>query len=135
MKVIEAQKILYDDIKSILESAGLKNGLGAGKTGILFYPARKETTLPIGDTFLTYEVYYIQEAGRADEKPESQLGTIAIDVFTKKDRTSSQIMDMLSKIEDEAIKRGYRLEVKQTDSYDSDNQLAHLSYDLKKRIR
>jgi hypothetical protein len=135
MKVIEAQKILYDDIKSILESAGLKNGLGADKTGILFYPARKETTLPIGDTFLTYEVYYIQEAGRADEKPESQLGTIAIDVFTKKDRTSSQIMDMLSKIEDEAIKRGYRLEVKQTDSYDSDNQLAHLSYDLKKRIR
>lgn len=135
MKVIEAQKILYDDIKSILESAGLKNVLGADKTGILFYPARKETTLPIGDTFLTYEVYYIQEAGRADEKPESQLGTIAIDVFTKKDRTSSQIMDMLSKIEDEAIKRGYRLEVKQTDSYDSDNQLAHLSYDLKKRIR
>lgn len=135
MKVIEAQKILYDDIKSILESVGLKNGLGADKTGILFYPARKETTLPIGDTFLTYEVYYIQEAGRADEKPESQLGTIAIDVFTKKDRTSSQIMDMLSKIEDEAIKRGYRLEVKQTDSYDSDNQLAHLSYDLKKRIR
>lgn len=135
MKVIEAQKILYDDIKSILESTGLKNGLGADKTGILFYPARKETTLPIGDTFLTYEVYYIQEAGRADEKPESQLGTIAIDVFTKKDRTSSQIMDMLSKIEDEAIKRGYRLEVKQTDSYDSDNQLAHLSYDLKKRIR
>lgn len=135
MKVIEAQKILYDDIKSILESAGLKNGLGADKTGVLFYPARKETTLPIGDTFLTYEVYNIQEAGRADEKPESQLGAIAIDVFTKKDRTSSQIMDMLSKIEDEAIKKGYRLEVKQTDSYDSDNQLMHLSYDLKKRIR
>lgn len=135
MKVIEVQKILYDDIKGILESAGLKNGLGADKTGILFYPARKETTLPTGDTFLTYEVYYIQEAGRADEKPESQLGTIAIDVFTKKDRTSSQIMDMLSRIEDEAMKRGYRLEVKQTDSYDSDNQLAHLSYDLKKRIR
>ena len=135
MKVIEAQKILYDDIKRILESAGLKNGLGADKTGILFYPARKETTLPIGDTFLTYEVYYIQEAGRADEKAESQLGTIAVDVFTKKDRTSSQIMDLLSKIEDEAIKKGYRLEVKQTDSYDSDNQLMHLSYDLKKRIR
>ena len=135
MKVIEAQKILYDDIKRILESAGLKNGLGADKTGILFYSARKETTLPIGDTFLTYEVYYIQEAGRADEKAESQLGTIAVDVFTKKDRTSSQIMDLLSKIEDEAIKKGYRLEVKQTDSYDSDNQLMHLSYDLKKRIR
>lgn len=135
MKVIEAQKILYKDIKNILESAGLKNGLGADKTGILFYPARKETTIPSGDTFLTYEIYYIQEAGRADEKAESQLGTIAVDVFTKKDRTSSQIMDLISKIEDEAIKKGYRLEVKQTDSYDSDNQLMHLSYDLKKRIR
>lgn len=44
-------------------------------------------------------------------------------------------MDLISKIEDEAIKKGYRLEVKQTDSYDSDNQLMHLSYDLKKRIR
>lgn len=84
MKVIEAQKILYEDIKNILESAGLKNGLGADKTGILFYPARKETTIPSGDTFLTYEIYYIQEAGRADEKAESQLGTIAVDVFTKK---------------------------------------------------
>ena len=36
MKVIEAQKILYEDIKNILESAGLKNGLGADKTESYF---------------------------------------------------------------------------------------------------
>lgn len=135
MTTIQAQKILFNDVKSILEAAGLKNGLGADKDGILYYSARKDSVIPNADTFVTYEVYSIQAAGKADDKTFSQIGTIAIDVFTKKDRTSSSIMDMLLAIEQAALTKGYEMEIKASDSYDSINQLTHLSYDITKRLK
>ena len=44
MRTVDAQKRLYADTKAILEGAGLKNGLGADRDGILFYPARKKSS-------------------------------------------------------------------------------------------
>lgn len=136
MRTVDAQKRLYADTKAILEGAGLKNGLGADRDGILFYPARKKSSaLPEEDTFVTYECYYVTEAGSADGEPHSQIVSASIDIFTKDDRTSSGVTSIVSAIEDSAFAKGYRMEVKSTDSYDESNEIEHLSYDIKKRLR
>lgn len=134
MRMVEAERQLYADVRQILQEAGLKNGLGADKDGILFYPARKKKVAS-EDTFVTYEAYYVTEAGSADGEPHSQIGSVAIDIFTKDDRTSSAVMDLIQRIEGAAFSHGYRMEMKSMDSYDQSNEIEHLSYDIKKRLR
>lgn len=135
MNLITAQSILFNDIKAILEGAGLKNGLGADKSGVLYYQAHKQSVVPNADTFVVYDLYLTQPLGRADEKVLSYDSAIAVDVYTKLDRTSKVILDLLCSIEIEAHKMGYDMEFRAQDSFDNDNQLNHLSYDLHKRLK
>lgn len=135
MTLIKAQSILFQDIKTILEGAGLQNGLGANKSGVLYYQAQKLSVVPVADTFVTYELYLTQPLGKADYRIYSYDSAVAIDVYTKLDRTSKTILDLLNRIETEALKLGYEMEYKAADSFDQDKQLTHLSYDLTKRIK
>lgn len=136
MRMLEAQRQLFEDTKAILKNAGLRNGLVSDKkSGVPFYPARKANATKITvDTFVTYDCYYVAEAGVADKEPHSQIISASIDVFTKLDRTSKSIMDLLQKIEDAAFALNYKLEMKTTDSFDKNNEIEHLSYDITKRL-
>lgn len=134
MNKIEALKICATEVRELLEASGLKNGLGADKkNAVLFYPSRqRKTPVKYLDSFLTYQIYYADEISRADKLPFAQLVAVSLDYFTKLEELDPSTLEVLGKIENEAEKRGYRLEMKETSSFNESSDFNHLSFDIKK---
>ena len=133
---IEALKIAKVDIKNILLESGIKNGLSAdNENAICFFPTKFiKLNLKKTETFILYSVYYINERGVGDKRALSQIVSIALDIYTKREETDTLILDLLEKIENNALKKDYKLEMKNTASLNDMSEFLHLSFDLVKTI-
>lgn len=136
MNKIEALEIVKEEIKSILLASGLKNGLSAdNENAICFFPTRlRKVNLKKVEIYLIYSLYYVDERGVGDKNALSQLVSVAIDIYTKKEEMEKATLDLLKRIEENALKKDYKLEMKQTASLNDASEFHHLSFDLKKIV-
>lgn len=138
MRLAQAQKTVISEIKAILEGAGMVNARTAttkddGK--IRYYYNRGETITADGtETLVIYGIASMTGIGRADSENFGYMTDVAIDIFTHQDGQSKKILDLIQKIEDEAMKKGYFMDMDSQETFDGTRVVQRLSYTLSKTV-
>ena len=137
MRLAEAQKKAVSEIKEILDNAGLVNARTAKKNDlkIRYYYNRGETITADGtETLVIYGIASMTGIGRADSENFGYVTDIAIDIFTHQDGQSKKILDLIETIENEAMKKGYYMDMNSQETFDGTRVVQRLSYTLSKTV-
>lgn len=138
MRLSQAQRQVISDIKEILDNAGLVNARTAKKKDegkIRYYYNRGETITEDGtETLVIYGIASMTGTGRADSENFGYVTNIAIDIFTHQDGQSKKIIDLIELIEDEAMKKGYYMDLVSQEIFDGTRVVQRLSYTLSKTV-
>lgn len=138
MRLSQAQRQVISDIKEILDNAGLVNARTAKKKDegkIRYYYNRGETITEDGtETLVIYGIASMTGTGRADSENFGYVTNIAIDIFTHQDGQSKKIIDLIELIEDEAMKKGYYMDLVSQETFDGTRVVQRLSYTLSKTV-
>lgn len=138
MRLAQAQKTVISEIKAILEGAGMVNARTATKKDdgkIRYYYNRGETITADGtETLVIYGIASMTGTGRADSENFGYMTDVAIDIFTHQDGQSKKILDLIQKIEDEAMKKGYFMDMDSQETFDGTRVVQRLSYTLSKTV-
>ncbi len=138
MRLAQAQKTVISDIKQILEGAGLVNARTATKKDdgkIRYYYNRAETITADGtETLVIYGIATMTGTGRADSENLGYMTDVAIDIFTHQDGQSKKILDLIQKIEDKAMEKGYYMDLDSQETFDGTRVVQRLSYTLSKTV-
>lgn len=138
MRLAEAQKKAVSEIKEILDNAGLVNARTAKKKDegkIRYYYNRGETITADGtETLVIYGIASLVGTGRADAENFGYVANIAIDIFTHQDGQSKKILDLIETIENEAMKKGYYMDMDSQETFDGTRVVQRLSYTLSKTV-
>ncbi len=138
MRLAQAQKTVISDIKQILEGAGLVNARTATKKDdgkIRYYYNRGETITADGtETLVIYGIATMTGTGRADSENFGYMTDVAIDIFTHQDGQSKKILDLIQKIEDKAMEKGYYMDLDSQETFDGTRVVQRLSYTLSKTV-
>ncbi len=138
MRLAQAQKTVISEIKAILEGAGMVNARTATKKDdgkIRYYYNRGETITADGtETLVIYGIASMTGTGRADSENFGYMTDVAIDIFTHQDGQSKKILDLIQKIEDEAMKKGYFMNMDSQETFDGTRVVQRLSYTLSKTV-
>lgn len=138
MRLAEAQKKAVSEIKEILDNAGLVNARTAKKKDdgkIRYYYNRGETITTDGtETLVIYGIASMTGTGRADSENFGYVTDIAIDILTHQDGQSKKILDLIETIENEAMKKGYYMDMDSQETFDGTRVAQRLSYTLSKTV-
>lgn len=138
MRLAEAQRKAVSEIKEILDNAGLVNARTAKKKDegkIRYYYNRGETITADGtETLVVYGIASMMGTGRADSENFGYVTNIAIDIFTHQDGQSKKILDLIETIENEAMKKGYYMDMDSQETFDGTRVVQRLSYTLSKTV-
>lgn len=137
MRLAEAQRKAVSEIKEILDNAGLVNARTAKKNDlkIRYYYNRGETITADGtETLVIYGIASMTGTGRADSENFGYVTDIAIDIFTHQDGQSKKILDLIETIENEAMKKGYYMDMNSQETFDGTRVVQRLSYTLSKTV-
>lgn len=137
MRLSQAQRQVISDIKEILDNAGLVNARTAKKNDgkIRYYYNRGETITEDGtETLVIYGIASLVGTGRADAENFGYVANIAIDIFTHQDGQSKKILDLIETIENEAMKKGYYMDMDSQETFDGTRVVQRLSYTLSKTV-
>lgn len=137
MRLSQAQRQVISDIKEILDNAGLVNARTAKKKDgkIRYYYNRGETITADGtETLVIYGIASLVGTGRADAENFGYMADVAIDIFTHQDGQSKKIIDLIELIEDEAMKKGYYMDMDSQETFDGTRVVQRLSYTLSKTV-
>lgn len=138
MRLAEAQKKAVSEIKEILDNAGLVNARTAKKKDdgkIRYYYNRGETITTDGtETLVIYGIASMTGTGRADSENFGYVTDIAIDILTHQDGQSKKILDLIETIENEAMKKGYYMDMDSQETFDGTRVVQRLSYTLSKTV-
>lgn len=138
MRLSQAQRQVISDIKEILDNAGLVNARTAKKKDegkIRYYYNRGETITEDGtETLVIYGIASLVGTGRADAENFGYMADVAIDIFTHQDGQSKKIIDLIETIENEAMKKGYYMDLVSQETFDGTRVVQRLSYTLSKTV-
>lgn len=139
MKMTEATRIVLREVKEILKEAGMVNGRtttdSKDVTKVKYYYNRGEKITEDGtETIVIYGIASLMGTGRADGENFGYMADVAIDIFTHQDGQSGKIIDLIQRIEDAGLKRGYFLEQDSQETFDGTRVVQRLSYTLSKTV-
>lgn len=138
MNLIDAQKQLVKDTVSILEACGFINGRSIEqRTGqISFYNLNRPTPIDeTAETYITWQTAYLEPYGKADKEPLAYDSVAQIDIWTQLYESNPDLLNVISKIEQNAKKLGYEIQMVSTADLYPNNDYIHHSYQIEKIIR
>jgi hypothetical protein len=141
MKLAHAIEISYQETKEIMIEAGLVIGetlheaeINATSTVIAWDVKVKSSAGSMNETYLTYNLISVDQLAGADNKVKMRMVYVALDIFTRKNKGSKQITELIQKLEDASLEKGWQFELADVTDYDMESKLYHLSFELTKKL-
>lgn len=141
MNVVEAYYTAIKDCIGILKSANCIEGETVDEDilspdAVLFWNIEcKNEKYSNRELFITWNVISVDREGFADDNVFARDAFIAIDVHSRYEVESEKVKNVLSKIEMEALKKGWLLELSNAASFDKKSGLLSISLSITKLLK
>jgi len=144
MTLTKATALATEEGRKILEASGFKDGVDddyLASTGVdvgnkpCYYYTRSDTNRKDGTSLLAlWDITSITGTGKADNRTAMRYIAMQISFYTEQDRTSGTVQEVLGKMEAEAEKLGYEVNLQASDSFDLVRRITIISYRLTKTV-
>lgn len=139
MNTSTAVKQAQAELIEILESAGLVDGEKAtqqqqqNSATVLFWDTvLKSKSASDKQTYLVWTLVSTERKTRADDKVRAREAFGSYDIYTRRTKTSKQVQDLISSLDEEATEKGWQFEYNGPAEYERDTAIYHIAFNLYK---
>lgn len=142
MNTSTALKQAQAELIEILESAGLVDGEKAtqqqqqNSATVLFWDTvLKSKSASDKQTYLVWTLVSTERKTRADDKVRAREAFGSYDIYTRRTKTSKQVQDLISSLDEEATEKGWLFEYNGPAEYERETAIYHIAFNLYKTMK
>lgn len=139
MNTATAMKLAQDEIIAMLESAGLTDGEKATQSqsnssaAVLFWDTPlKSKGASDKQSYVVWTLVSTDKKTSADDLVRAREAFASYDVYTRRAKTSKQVRELISSLDEKAIEKGWQFEYNGPSEYERETAIHHITFNLYK---
>lgn len=139
MNTATAMKSAQNEIIKMLEDAGLIDGEKATDTQkrnssvVLFWDTvLKSKAASDKQTYVVWTLVSTDKKNYADDKVRAREAFAAYDIYTRRTKTSKQVQDLISSLDEQASEKGWQFEYNGPAEFERETAIYHIAFNLYK---
>ena len=139
MNTAMTMKLAQNEVIKMLEDAGLVDGEKATEqqmrnpNTVLFWDTvLKSRTASDKQTYLVWTLVSTDRKNHADDKVRAREAFGAYDIYTRRTKTSRQVQELISSLDEQATEKGWQFEYNGPAEYERDTAIYHIAFNLYK---
>lgn len=139
MNTATAMKLAQNEVIKMLEDAGLIDGEKATEqqkrspSVVLFWDTVLKSKIASDkQTYVVWTLVSTDKKNHADDKVRAREAFVAYDVYTRRTKTSKQVQDLISSLDEQASENGWQFEYNGPAEFERDTAIYHIAFNLYK---
>ncbi|MFA7136730.1 MAG: hypothetical protein WC125_12860 [Bacteroidales bacterium] len=139
MNTATTMKLSQNEVIKMLEDAGLVDGEKAteqqkrSSSVVLFWDTVLKSKIASDkQTYVVWTLVSTERKNHADDKVRAREAFAAYDIYTRRTKTSRQVQDLISSLDEQASENGWQFEYNGPAEYERDTAIYHIAFNLYK---
>lgn len=139
MNTATAMKLAQNEVIKMLEDAGLVDGEKAteqqkrSSSVVLFWDTVLKSKIASDkQTYVVWTLVSTERKNHADDKVRAREAFAAYDIYTRRTKTSKQVQDLISSLDEQASENGWQFEYNGPAEFERETAIYHIAFNLYK---
>lgn len=139
MNTATTMKLAQNEVIKMLEDAGLVDGEKAteqqkrSSSVVLFWDTVLKSKIASDkQTYVVWTLVSTERKNHADDKVRAREAFAAYDIYTRRTKTSKQVQDLISSLDEQASENGWQFEYNGPAEFERETAVYHIAFNLYK---
>lgn len=139
MNTATTMKLAQNEVIKMLEDAGLVDGEKATEqqkqspSVVLFWDTVLKSKIASDkQTYVVWTLVSTERKNHADDKVRAREAFAAYDIYTRRTKTSKQVQDLISSLDEQASENGWQFEYNGPAEFERETAIYHIAFNLYK---
>lgn len=139
MNTATTMKLAQNEVIKMLEDAGLIDGEKATEqqkrspSVVLFWDTVLKSKIASDkQTYVVWTLVSTERKNHADDKVRAREAFAAYDIYTRRTKTSKQVQDLISSLDEQASEHGWQFEYNGPAEFERETAVYHIAFNLYK---